>query len=131
LGVRAFRLEDHRRRRPVARATDEYYAAVQLLGSVRVDPDPAAVAAVLRRQLNNLKHETAVADQEVAHPAKLRLTHGVTCRSRMPGRSSSMEAMSMATTTRRWSNVYVNAVGPVTWQPPGRPRREVVELLPE
>ncbi|MGI8752553.1 MAG: FMN-binding negative transcriptional regulator [Acidimicrobiales bacterium] len=55
-----------------------YYAAVKLFGSVRVDTDPAAVAAVLRRQLCDLQPETPVADPEVAHAAKLRLIRGIT-----------------------------------------------------
>jgi len=54
-----------------------YYAAVQLRGRADVRSDPAAVAAVLRRQLRALQPEVAVADPEEAHPAKLRAIRAV------------------------------------------------------
>ncbi|HEY7917859.1 MAG TPA: FMN-binding negative transcriptional regulator [Acidimicrobiales bacterium] len=49
-----------------------YYAAVQLAGVATVESEPAAVAAVLRRQLAALQPDTPVADPELAHPGRLR-----------------------------------------------------------
>lgn len=54
-----------------------YYAAVQLRGHAEVRQAPAAVAAVLRRQLAALQPGTAVADPEEAHPARLRSIRAV------------------------------------------------------
>jgi len=55
-----------------------YYGAVQLIGPAAVDSDPAAVAAVLRRQLAAVQPGLAVADPEVAHAAKLRGIRAIT-----------------------------------------------------
>jgi transcriptional regulator len=55
-----------------------YYAAVQLIGTARVDTEPAAVAAVLRRQLAATQPGIAVADPEEAHAAKLRAIAAIT-----------------------------------------------------
>jgi len=55
-----------------------YYGAVQLVGRATVDVAPAAVAAVLRRQLAGLQPAVTVADPELVHPAKLRAIHAVT-----------------------------------------------------
>jgi transcriptional regulator len=55
-----------------------YYAAVQLEGVATVVSDPAAVAAVLRRQLAALQPEIPVADPELAHPTKLLAIRAVT-----------------------------------------------------
>lgn len=49
-----------------------YYAAVQLAGVATVESEPAAVAAVLRKQLAALQPDIPVADPEVAHPGRLR-----------------------------------------------------------
>ncbi len=54
-----------------------YYAAVQLKGRAEVLQDPAAVAGVLRRQLAALQPDVAVADPELAHPARLRAIRAV------------------------------------------------------
>ncbi|HLI00440.1 MAG TPA: FMN-binding negative transcriptional regulator [Acidimicrobiales bacterium] len=54
-----------------------YYAAVQLAGPVRVERDPAAVAAVLRRQLAELQPGVPVADPKEAHPAQLRAIRAI------------------------------------------------------
>jgi len=54
-----------------------YYAAVQLRGRVDVLEDPAAVAALLRRQLAAIQPEVPIADPEEAHLAKLSGIHGV------------------------------------------------------
>jgi transcriptional regulator len=54
-----------------------YYAAVQLRGQAEVRRQPAAVAAVLRRQLAALQPDTPVADPEKAHPARLRAIKAV------------------------------------------------------
>ncbi len=43
----------------------------------RVVEDPAAVSAVLRRQLNALQPGTDIADPEVVHTAKLRAIRGI------------------------------------------------------
>jgi transcriptional regulator len=63
---------------PLAGIPTTYYAAVQLIGTARVDTDPAAVAAVLRRQLAALQPGVAVADPELAHAAKLRSIRAIT-----------------------------------------------------
>ena len=55
-----------------------YYGAVQLEGVATVGTAPAEVAAVLRRQLGALQPGMAVADPEVAHPAKLRSIRAIT-----------------------------------------------------
>jgi len=55
-----------------------YYAAVQLVGTATVDRDPAAVAAVLRRQLAVVQPHVEIADPEVAHQAKLRAIRAIT-----------------------------------------------------
>jgi transcriptional regulator len=55
-----------------------YYAAVQLAGTARVASEPAAVAAVLRRQLAVLQPDVAVADPAEVHAAKLRAIRGIT-----------------------------------------------------
>jgi transcriptional regulator len=49
-----------------------YNAAVQIAGPVVVHDEPAAVAAVLRRQLADVQPTTAVADPETAHAVRLR-----------------------------------------------------------
>jgi transcriptional regulator len=49
-----------------------YYAAVQLAGMATVERHPAAVAAVLRKQLIALQPGVPVADPELAHPGKLK-----------------------------------------------------------
>ena len=54
-----------------------YYGAVQLTGHARVVEEPAAVAAVLRRQLAALQPGTDIADPEVAHSSKLRAIRGI------------------------------------------------------
>ena len=54
-----------------------YYAAVQLRGRAEVRRQPAAVAAVLRRQLAALQPTTPVADPETAHPSRLRAIKAV------------------------------------------------------
>ncbi len=55
-----------------------YYGAVQLIGPARVDSDPEAVAAVLRRQLDALQPGVDVADPAGAHGPKLRAIRGIT-----------------------------------------------------
>jgi transcriptional regulator len=55
-----------------------YYAAVQLAGPVVVHDDAASIAAVLRRQLADVQPDTAVADPEEAHRARLRSIRAVT-----------------------------------------------------
>ena len=55
-----------------------YYAAVQLSGPVVVHHDPAAVAAVLRIQLDDVQPDIAVADPLEAHRARLRSIRAVT-----------------------------------------------------
>jgi transcriptional regulator len=55
-----------------------YYAAVQLIGPATVERDPAAVAAVLRRQLAVIQPRVEIADPEVAHQAKLRAIRAIT-----------------------------------------------------
>lgn len=55
-----------------------YYAAVQLIGTATVDRDPAAVAAVLRRQLAVIQPEVDIADPEVVHRAQLRAIRAIT-----------------------------------------------------
>jgi transcriptional regulator len=55
-----------------------YYAAVQLIGTAAVDRSPAAVAAVLRRQLAVIQPQVEIADPEVVHQAKLRAIRAVT-----------------------------------------------------
>jgi len=55
-----------------------YYGAVQLIGTASVDTDPAAVAAVLRRQLTALQPGVPVADPELVHQAKLRTIQAIT-----------------------------------------------------
>lgn len=57
-----------------------YYAAVQLRGCAEVRADPAAVAAVLRRQLAVLQPSTAIADPMAAHPTKLEAIRAVVLR---------------------------------------------------
>ncbi len=54
-----------------------YYGAVQLRGRAEVRRQPAAVAAVLRRQLAVLQPATPVADPEAAHPSRLRAIKAV------------------------------------------------------
>jgi transcriptional regulator len=54
-----------------------YYAAVQLIGTATVDRDPAAVAAVLRRQLAVIQPHVEIADPEVVHQAKLRAIRAI------------------------------------------------------
>ena len=54
-----------------------YYAAVQLRGRAEVQSEPAAVAAVLRRQLAVLEPTTPIADPEQAHSAQLRSIRAV------------------------------------------------------
>jgi transcriptional regulator len=48
-----------------------YYAAVQLEGTARIVSDPAAIAAVLRRQLKELQPGLEIADPLAAHGTKL------------------------------------------------------------
>jgi transcriptional regulator len=55
-----------------------YYAAVQLAGPVVVHHDPAAIAAVLRKQLGDVQPGTAIADPEAAHLPQLRAIRAVT-----------------------------------------------------
>lgn len=55
-----------------------YYGAVQLVGSARVDADPAAVAAVLRRQLAVLQPDLEVADPAESHGPKLKAIRAIT-----------------------------------------------------
>ncbi len=54
-----------------------YYAAVQLKGRAEVRREPAAVAAVLRRQLAVLQPSTSIADPEIAHLPSLRSIRAV------------------------------------------------------
>jgi len=54
-----------------------YYAAVQLAGRAEVLAAPAAIAALLRRQLGALQPGVEVADPEAAHPQKLGSIRGV------------------------------------------------------
>ena len=54
-----------------------YYGAVQLSGRATVVREPAAVASLLRRQLDTLQPGVEVADPEVVHPARLGQIHGV------------------------------------------------------
>ena len=54
-----------------------YYSAVQLRGRAEVRSEPAAVAAVLRRQLAVLEPTTPIADPEEAHLARLRSIRAV------------------------------------------------------
>jgi transcriptional regulator len=57
-----------------------YYAAVQLTGTATVHDErtaPGSVAAILRRQLNDLQPHIAVADPQVAHPQKIQSILGV------------------------------------------------------
>lgn len=65
--------EDPRRGIPTT-----YYGAVQLAGTATVHDDPAAVAGVLRTQLDRLQPGVAVADPETAHPDKLRQIRAIT-----------------------------------------------------
>jgi transcriptional regulator len=55
-----------------------YYAAVQLIGTATVEREPAAVAAVLRRQLEVIQPEVEIADPEVVHRAQLRAIRAIT-----------------------------------------------------
>ncbi len=55
-----------------------YYAAVQLIGTARVDYEPGLIADVLRRQLAVIQPGIEVADPEVAHLAKLRSIRAIT-----------------------------------------------------
>ncbi len=55
-----------------------YYAAVTLRCTATVDDDPAAIAAVLRKQLRATQPELPVADPADAHAAKLRGIRAVT-----------------------------------------------------
>jgi transcriptional regulator len=55
-----------------------YYAAVQLIGTATVDREPAAVAAVLRRQLAVIQPRVEIADPELVHQAKLRVIRAIT-----------------------------------------------------
>jgi transcriptional regulator len=57
-----------------------YYAAVQLEGPVDVVGEPAALAAVLRRQLAALQPGVEVADPEVAHADRLIAIRGLVLR---------------------------------------------------
>ncbi len=54
-----------------------YYAAVQLRGRADVLSEPAAIAAVLRRQLAVLQPGTPIADPEEAHPGQLKAIRAV------------------------------------------------------
>lgn len=54
-----------------------YYGAVQLVGSARVDSDPAAVAEVLRRQLAVLEPGVEVADPADVHGPRLSAIRGI------------------------------------------------------
>ena len=57
-----------------------YYGAVQLAGTATVHDErsaPGSVAAILRRQLGRFQPDEAVADPEVAHPAKLQGILGI------------------------------------------------------
>lgn len=54
-----------------------YYAAVQLKGSAEVRHDPAAIDAVLRRQLAVIQPATPVAEPLEAHAARLRAIRAV------------------------------------------------------
>ena len=55
-----------------------YYGAVQLIGSARVDSEPAAVAEVLRRQLAVFQPDVDIADPADAHGRKLSAIRGIT-----------------------------------------------------
>lgn len=66
--------EDPRRGLPTT-----YYAAVQLSGPVTVEEDPAAIAAVLRRQLAELEPDGDHVDP-LEHGARLRAIRGVRLR---------------------------------------------------
>ncbi len=60
-----------------------YYGAVQLVGTAAVHDErttPGSVAAILRRQLGRFQPDDAVADPEVAHPAKLLAIVGIEIR---------------------------------------------------
>ena len=54
-----------------------YYGAVQLIGSARVESEPAAVAEVLRRQLAVLQPDVDIADPADVHGAKLNAIRGI------------------------------------------------------
>jgi transcriptional regulator len=54
-----------------------YYGAVQLIGSARVESEPAAVAEVLRRQLAVFQPDVDIADPAV-HGPKLSAIRGIT-----------------------------------------------------
>lgn len=54
-----------------------YYAAVQLIGTAQVRPEPADVAAILRVQLARLEPGVDVADPADAHPQRLRTICGL------------------------------------------------------
>lgn len=55
-----------------------YYGAVQLTGTATVHDDPAAVAGVLRTQLEQLQPGVPVADPQQAHRAKLGQIRAIT-----------------------------------------------------
>jgi transcriptional regulator len=55
-----------------------YYGAVQLVGSARVESEPAAVAEVLRRQLAVFQPDVDVADPADVHGPKLSAIRGIT-----------------------------------------------------
>ena len=54
-----------------------YYAAVQLEGDAVVVDEPAAIAAILRRQLDALQPDVPVADPALAHLVRLRSIRGI------------------------------------------------------
>lgn len=54
-----------------------YYGAVQLIGSARVESEPAAVAEVLRRQLAVFQPDVDVADPADVHGPKLSAIRGI------------------------------------------------------
>jgi transcriptional regulator len=55
-----------------------YYAAVQLIGTARVDADPEIIAAVLRKQLAAVQPGLPVADPLSAHAKSIRVIRAVT-----------------------------------------------------
>lgn len=65
---------------PLLGIPTSYFAEVQLAGRAEVVAEPAALSALLRRQLAAFQPEVPVADPEVAHAARLRAIRGIELR---------------------------------------------------
>ncbi len=62
---------------PLLGIPTSYFAAVQLRGRAEVVSQPAALAALLRRQLAAFQPDVDVADPEVAHAGRLAAIRGI------------------------------------------------------